>query len=144
MVAIDPNSIFLSGDGNENGQKKKSVDLISEKTQLHVQHPFLYISLPLFCTITMRNFQKLPSYSFYVFLLTFFSLPLIFTLVAASISPFFFNSYVFLPTKLVSFVFCLALALSLLFTSMLTLKLSQNKESALLLLFLSLKVREAM
>ena len=74
----------------------------------------------------------------------FFSLPLIFTLVAASISPFFKNSYVFLPTKVVSFVFCLALALSLLLTSMKTLKLSQNKGSTLLLLFLSLKVIEAM
>ena len=30
-----------------------------------VQHTFLYISLPLFCTTTTWNVQKLPSYTFY-------------------------------------------------------------------------------
>ena len=39
-------------------QKKKSVGLISKKTTLNVQHTFLYISLPFFCTTTTRNFQK--------------------------------------------------------------------------------------
>ena len=53
-------------------QKKKSVGLISKKTTLHVQHTFLYISLPFFCKTTTRNFQKHPSYTFYVFLSTFF------------------------------------------------------------------------
>ena len=53
-------------------QKKRSVGLISKKTTLHVQHTFLYISLPFFCTTTTRNFQKHPSYTFYVFLSTFF------------------------------------------------------------------------
>ena len=31
---------MLSGDGNENSKKKKSVGLISKKTTLHVQHNF--------------------------------------------------------------------------------------------------------
>ena len=39
--------------------------LISKKATLHVQHTFLYISLPLFCTTTTWNFQKLLSYTFY-------------------------------------------------------------------------------
>ena len=38
---------MLSGEGNEIG-KKKAVGLISKKATLHVQHTFLYISLPLF------------------------------------------------------------------------------------------------
>ena len=39
--------------------------LISKKATLHVQRTFLYIFLPLFCTTTIWNFQKLPSYTFY-------------------------------------------------------------------------------
>ena len=42
---------MLSGEGNENGEKKKTtIGLITKKATLHVQHTFLYISLPLFCT----------------------------------------------------------------------------------------------
>ena len=75
----------------------------------------------------------------YVFLFTLFSLPLKFTLVAASISHF-----LTIAIKLSCYstneigVLCflsLALALSLLSTSMKTLELSRKKESALLLLF---------
>ena len=74
-------------------QPKKSVGLIGKKPTLHVQHPFLYISLPVFCTTTTWNFQKLPSYTFYggnvvcgpVHL---FPLPLIFILTTTSISHF--------------------------------------------------------
>ena len=67
--------------------------LISKKTTLHVQHTFLYISLPLFCTTKTSNFFYLPIYAFYggnvcVPVHSVFSLPLIFTLVAASISHF--------------------------------------------------------
>ena len=40
---------MLSGEGNA-GERSK--------TTLHVQHPFLYISLPLFCTTTTRSFQR--------------------------------------------------------------------------------------
>ena len=86
---------MLSGEGNENGEKT-SIGLISKKATLHVQHIFLCISLPLFCeTRETWNFQKLLSYTFYgglvvrVLVHFCFSLPLIFTLVAASISHFF-------------------------------------------------------
>ena len=62
---------MLSRDGNENGKKKINTDrlkLAKKKpttTTLLVQHTFLYISLPLFCTTTTWNVQKLPSYTFY-------------------------------------------------------------------------------
>ena len=41
----------------ENGEK--TIGLISKKATLHLQHTFLHISLPLFCTTTTWNFQKL-------------------------------------------------------------------------------------
>ena len=63
---------MLSKEATKCQKKKKSVGLISKKTTLNVQHTFLYISLPFFCTTTTRNFQKHPSYTFYVFLSTFF------------------------------------------------------------------------
>ena len=53
---------MLSGEGDENGEKT-TIGLISQKATLHVQHTFLYISLPLFCTTTSWNFQKLPGYT---------------------------------------------------------------------------------
>ena len=49
---------MLSGEGKEN-EDKTTIGLISKNTSLHVQHLFLYISLPLFCNV------KLPSYAFY-------------------------------------------------------------------------------
>ena len=55
---------MLSGEGNENGEKT-TIGLISKKATLHVSTLFLYISLPLFCTTTTWNFQKLSSYTFY-------------------------------------------------------------------------------
>ena len=42
---------MLSGKGNENSDKT-IIGLIIKKVTLHVQHTFLYISLPLFCTTT--------------------------------------------------------------------------------------------
>ena len=82
------------GKGNENGEKT-TIGLISKKASLQVQHTFFvhFFALPLFCATTKWNFQKSPSYTFmeellYVFLFTFFSTALIFTLVAASISHF--------------------------------------------------------
>ena len=46
------------GDGNENG--KKAIDLLSKTTTLHVQHTFLYISLP-----SLRDYDvKMPNFSF--------------------------------------------------------------------------------
>ena len=72
-----------------NEQKKKQQQLCTRSTL------FEYISLPLFCrTTTTRNFQKLPSYTFYVSLFTSFSLPLISTLVAANFSPFSYRRYI--------------------------------------------------
>ena len=94
---------MLSGEGKENGEKTTIGLIIDKKATLHAQHTFLYISLPLFCTTTMwtENSKKFlvtrfrvekTSYVFfcvYVFFFFFFSvLPLIFILVAASISYF--------------------------------------------------------
>ena len=64
-----------------------------------MQHTFLHISLPLFCTTTTWNFQKHPGTSSFLVLWRkchtcsrplslHFTLPLIFTLMAASISHF--------------------------------------------------------
>ena len=61
-----------------------------------MQHPFFLISKKQLCTrfLSTWNFQKLPSYTFYgrnvvcVPSCSLFSLPLIITIVAASISPF--------------------------------------------------------
>ena len=50
---------MLSGDGNAGGRWKTAIGLISKKSTLRVQHTFLHISLPLFCTTTTWNFQKL-------------------------------------------------------------------------------------
>ena len=63
----------LSGDGNEDGQKKKkSVGLITPPPPPHKknfarQHTFLVhlFLLLFFCAISTWNFQKLPSYTFY-------------------------------------------------------------------------------
>ena len=93
---------MLSGEGNAGERLKTTIGLISKKATLHVQHTFLYISLPLFCTTTMwtENSKKFlvtrfrvekTSYVFfcvYVFFFFFSVVPLIFILVAASISYF--------------------------------------------------------
>ena len=112
---------MLSGEGNENGEKT-TIGLISKKATLHVQHTFLYISLPLFCTTTTWNFQKLLSYTFYGGNVVrvpvhFFSLPLIFTLhwwplAFLILSPPLQNFHVVLPTKKCLLCF-LSLALDL-------------------------------
>ena len=86
------NRVTLRGEGNENGEKT-TAGLISKKETLHVQHTF--------CTFLCRCFarpQRENSRNFlvtrfmeemsYVFLFTIFSLPLIFTLMSASISHF--------------------------------------------------------
>ena len=52
---------MLSGEGNENGEKT-TIGLISKKATT-CNTIFLYISLPLFCTTTTWNFQKLLSYT---------------------------------------------------------------------------------
>ena len=55
---------MLSGDGNENSHKTVA-NLISKKNNFARGTLFLYFSLPLFCTTTTSNFQKLLSYTFY-------------------------------------------------------------------------------
>ena len=86
---------MLSGEGNTGERWKTTIGLISKKTTLHVQHTFLYISLPLFCTTATWNFQKLLGYKFYRLKCRTFSCSLFFTaahfhlaLVAPSISHF--------------------------------------------------------
>ena len=49
---------MLSEEGNAGERWKTTMGLIRKKEPLHVQHTFLDISLPLFCTVTMWNFQK--------------------------------------------------------------------------------------
>ena len=56
---------MLRGEGHYRERWKTTIGLISKKATLHVQHTFLYISLPFFCTTTTWNFQKLLSYTFY-------------------------------------------------------------------------------
>ena len=76
-----------------------------------------------------------------MFVCVFFSLPLIFTLVAASISHFLTSTIIFScfsSNEICLLCFSsLALALSLLSTSVWTERLSRKKDSALLLFFLS-------
>ena len=107
---------MLSGERNENGKKTTTTTtgLISKKVTLHVQHTFsLYISSPFFlhdCNV------KLPSYTFYEgnvgrsLVQFFFSLSLIFTLVAPSIPPL-QTFMLFLQQKMSPFVFSLSLYL---------------------------------
>ena len=93
---------------------KTTIGLISKRATLHMQHTFLYISLPLFCTTTTWNFQELLSHTFYAgnvvrFIVQFFFPAAHFhlSLVAASISHFLTiatNFHGVLPTKNVSFV----------------------------------------
>ena len=52
---------MLSGEDNENGEKT-TIGVISKKA-ITCSTLFLYISLPLFCTTTTWNFQKLLSYT---------------------------------------------------------------------------------
>ena len=100
---------MVSGKGNAGERWKTTIGLISKRTTLHVQHTFLYISMPLFCTTTTWNFQKLLRYTFnggnvVRVLVHFFSLPLIFTLhwwplAFLILSPPLQNFHVVLPTK---------------------------------------------
>ena len=138
---------MLSGDDNENSQKQ-SVDLVSKITTLHMQHTFFVH----FFVVVLHDYnEKLPETSWLHVLCApvhFFCgcrsfspggrQPLLFLTAAIKFSCFSSNEI-----GLLCFL-SLALALSLLSTLMQTLKFSRKKESALLLLFLSLNVREAM
>ena len=57
---------MLSGEGNARERWKTTIGLISKKATLHVQHTFLYISLPLFYTTTTWSVQKLLNYSVFL------------------------------------------------------------------------------
>ena len=77
---------MLSGEGNAGDRCKTTMGPISKKSNYaRAANFFCTFSLPLNCTTTTWNLQKLLSYTFYggksyVFSFTFFSLPLIFTL----------------------------------------------------------------
>ena len=77
---------MLSGEGNAGEHCKTTIGPISKKSNYsRAAHFFCTFSLPLNCTTTTWNLQKLLSYTFYggksyVFSFTFFLLPLIFTL----------------------------------------------------------------
>ena len=81
------NRVMLSKEATK-CQKKKSVGLISKITTLHVQHTFLYISLPFFfARLQQETSRNILVTRFMCSCPLFFSLPPIFTLVAASTSP---------------------------------------------------------
>ena len=106
---------MLSGEGDENGETT-TIGPISKKATLHVQHTFCTFLCRCFArlkTKTSRNFlvTRFMKEMSYVFLFTFFSLSLIFTLVAASISHFLTAAakfHVVPPTKNASFVFSIS------------------------------------
>ena len=122
---------------NKKKQKQKAIGLISKKkTTLHVQHTFF---VHFFAVVLQDDNVKLPETSQLRGPVHFFLPPLFFTWVTASISHFLtgaikFSCYSSNKIGLLCFL-SLALALSLLSTSMWTLKLSRKKESSLLLLF---------
>ena len=77
---------MLSSEGiNVREQWKTTIGPWAKKQLCTCCTLFLYVSLPLFCTTSTWNFQKLPSYTFYGgnvvgVLVHFFSLPLISTI----------------------------------------------------------------
>ena len=86
--------VMLSGEGNENGEKTTiyRCRVISKKATLHAQHT-LFNLCHCFARLqreTSRNFlvTRFMEEMSYMFLFSFFSLLLIFTLVTASISDF--------------------------------------------------------
>ena len=114
---------MLSGEANDAERWKATIGLFSKKWTFHVQHTFLYISLPMFCMTATWNFQKLLSYTFYGLKCRtfsrslFFPLPFTFTLhwwplAFLILSPPLQNCHVVLPTKKCLLCF-LSLALDL-------------------------------
>ena len=121
---------MLIGEGNENlTVKKTTIGLINKKATLQAQHTFFvhFFAVVLHDYNVKWKFQNIPSYTFYggnvvhvvVFFvcLLFFSLPLIFTLVAASISDFLIAtsrfSCCFSNKKCLLLFFCFFLSLAL-------------------------------
>ena len=103
------NRLMLNDEGNAGERWKQQWIQLAKKQLCTCSTLFLFISLPLFCTTTTWNFQKLLSYTFYGgnvvrVLVHFFSLPLIFTLhwwllAFLIFSPPLQNFHVVLPTK---------------------------------------------
>ena len=83
---------MLSGEDNEKGEEKKTIGVISKKSNFaRAAHFFCTFFCRCFAPLkreTSRNFlvTRFMEEMSYVFLFTFFWLPLIFTLVAASLS----------------------------------------------------------
>ena len=101
-------------------KKKSALGQISKKSNFACVADFFVHFFAVFLHDYNVNFHKLPSYKFYggnvVHLVPFCSLPLIFTLVATSISHFLTplqNFHVVLPTKNVSFNCFTSLAVAL-------------------------------
>ena len=108
---------MLRSEGNKNGKKKTAIGLISKKATLHVQHTFF---VHFFAVVLNDCNVKRPKTSWLHVLWRkcctcscslFFSLSLIFTLVAASISSL-QNFMFFLQQKMSPFVFFFSLALA--------------------------------
>ena len=142
------NRVMLSGEGNENWQKK-SVGLISKKTeQLCTCNTLSHAFLCRCFARPQRDFSRkflgtrFMEEMLYVFQFTFLSLPLIYTLMASS-----FSHFLTAAINEIGLLFfsSLALPLSLLSTSKKTLKLSHVKERIgfVVRLLISLKVRVA-
>ena len=138
-----------SSKGNENNQEKNhQVQLAPQKITMHVQHTFFVR----FFAIVLHEITQLPE-TFQLHVLSrkccicscslYCSLPLIFTLGAASISHFLTTAikcscYSYDKIGFLCFL-SLTPALSLLSISMQTLELSRKNESALLLFFFFFK-----
>ena len=134
-------------------QKKISRSNEKKKTTLHVQHTFLCISFfrcfawlqreTSYLHILRRKCRKCSPNVFFTFVLVrFFSLPLIFTWLAASISHFVTaNFHVFYQRNSAPLFLSNTLALSLFSTSVKTLQFRKSESTLSLLFFFSLKSR---
>ena len=118
------NRVRLSGEGMLRWKTVKNNNRSNQEKQLCTCSTlFLYNSLPLFCTTTTQNFQKLLRYTFYGGNVVrvpvhFFSLPLNFTLhwwplAFFILSPPLQNFHVVLPTKICLLCFFISRSKSL-------------------------------
>ena len=108
-----------------------------------MQHTYLYISLPLFCTTTTWNFQKLPSYTRFMEEMLY----VVQFMVANSTSHFLtaaikFSCYSSNEIGLLCFFISGSSSFYVVHANV-DIKLSRMKDSASLLLFFTLKVRVA-
>ena len=105
---------MLSGEGNENGEKT-TIGLISKKATLHVQHTLFVHSFAVVwhdCNVKLPETSQLHVLRRKCWTCScslFFSLSVIFPLVAASIPP--LQNFMLLQQKMSPFVFSLSLQL---------------------------------